>query len=106
MSNTVFSCYKDAADYQLREWAEGRPWHNPWGPDGSYGEDSRDGECCPDFSCCRPDLIWNRERRFAFVAANSEIRTNMLVGALVNLTDPDTTYISGSYGLALGDDNG
>ncbi len=100
MNSPTFTCYADAAAFQLREWAEGRPWHNPWSPDGSYGEDSRDGECCPDFSCCRPDLIWNKERRYAFIAADASRRSSMLIGALVNLTDTETTYIAGA---ALGD---
>lgn len=91
----TFENYQDAAQHQLREWAEGRPWHNPWAPDGSFGEGRGDGECCPDFSCCRPDLIWNRERRFAFVAAQGEERYRMLISALVNLTDPNTVYVAG-----------
>lgn len=91
-----FSDYKTASAYQLREWAEGRPWHNPWAPDGSYGESKADGECCPDFSCCCPDMIWGRERRYAFVSAEGEGKYRMLLGALVNLTNPDTTYVAGA----------
>jgi len=92
-----FTCYADAAEHQLREWAEGRPWHNPWSPgaDQPFYDDKAEGECCPDFSCCRPDLIWPREKRYAFVAANAEQRENMLFGALVNLTDPDKVYVTG-----------
>ena len=36
-------------EYQLREWAAGRSVHN--------GIDRRHGECCPDFSCCYPNLF-------------------------------------------------
>lgn len=31
---------------QTIAWANGYPMHN-----------QVDGECCPDFSCCRPDLF-------------------------------------------------
>jgi hypothetical protein len=31
---------------QTLAWAQGRPYHNPV-----------DDECCPDFSCCHPDLF-------------------------------------------------
>jgi len=93
---SAFTTYDEAAEYQLREWAEGRPWHNPWSPNGSCGKERHDGECCPDFSCCVPDMIWAKERRYAFVAADHATRSQMLRGALVNLFDPDTTYVTGS----------
>ncbi len=32
--------------HQTEEWARGRLKHN-----------HIDGECCPDFSCCHPDLF-------------------------------------------------
>jgi hypothetical protein len=91
-----FTCYKDAADYQLREWTEGRPWHNPWSP----GADKPDyattgGECCPDFSCCVPSMIWARERRYAFVEANDENREGMLFGALSGLVADHNAYVIG-----------
>jgi hypothetical protein len=95
----IFTNYETATQHQLREWAEGRPWHNPWSPGATtpfYG-DTREGECCPDFSCCRPDMIWNRERRYAFVGADDDTRSQMLFGAIFNLTDPDTTYVSGGF---------
>jgi hypothetical protein len=40
------------------------------------------GECCPDFSCCRPKLLWPPEKRAAFVAANQGTREKMLMGSL------------------------
>lgn len=96
---TEFTSYAQAADHQLREWAEGRPWHNPWDPQtNTMGDpaDRRDGECCPDFSCCCPEMIWPREKRYLFVAGDSETRYRMMVGALVNITDPDSVYVAGS----------
>lgn len=91
-----FNSYKEASAHQLREWAEGRPWHNPWSPGAEAPDYTRTGgECCPDFSCCRPDLIWASERRYAFVEASDEAREGMLFGALVNLTDPDKVHVIG-----------
>lgn len=63
-----FEGYTEASNYQIEEWVEGRPWHNPWAPDGSYGKGLRDGECCPDFSCCGAPLS-PKEDRLAFAAA-------------------------------------
>lgn len=93
-----FASYIEASAHQLREWAEGRPWHNPWAPGETAPNYSCEGgECCPDFSCCRPDLIWPREKRYAFVAAGEEKREHMLVGSLANLSDPDATYVAGGF---------
>ena len=38
--------YKERDLYQLDEWVKGNPIHN-----------NVDDECCPDFSCCRPELL-------------------------------------------------
>lgn len=54
-------------DEQLAEWLKGNPIHN----------DSRN-ECCPDFSCCQPDLLVDLQTRQAFVNANEELRMSML----------------------------
>lgn len=40
------SKYAERSHVQLFAWAEGRPFHN-----------TIDDECCPDFSCCYPDLF-------------------------------------------------
>ena len=37
--------YKERAHAQMLAWAEGRPYH-----------ENVNDECCPDFSCCFPDL--------------------------------------------------
>ena len=57
---------------QLEAWADGRSICP-----------STTGECCPDFSCCRPKLGWQLERRAAFVAADQETREKMRVGSIV-----------------------
>lgn len=52
---------------QLDLWVAGKPVHNP----------DRD-ECCPDFSCCNPELLADLDTRTVFKAANQKKRENML----------------------------
>lgn len=78
----TFKDYDEAAEHQLTEWVEGRPWHNPWCPNGS---DNNGGECCPDFSCCVPEMIWARKRREDFYTADQYGREMMMLGALSGL---------------------
>ena len=62
------------ADEQLKLWVEGQSVHN--------GATRKEGECCPDFSCCLPGLQWPEEKRKAFLAADDATRHGMLMGAL------------------------
>src|SRR5271170_2025805 len=39
-------------------------------------------DCCPDFSCCRPQLAWPMEKRAKYVAADQGTREKMLMGSL------------------------
>lgn len=55
------------SDEQLVEWVRGNPLHN----------DTRD-ECCPDFSCCTPELLADVDTRKAFVKADEVTRMSML----------------------------
>lgn len=66
-------------DEQLKLWVGGKSVHNPDRPGG--------GECCPDFSCCQPALLWPKEKREEFAAADEEKRFGMLSGALRALLD-------------------
>lgn len=43
---------------QLKLWEEGTPEH-----------DDESDRCCPDFSCCEPDLLATKEMREAFCRA-------------------------------------
>jgi hypothetical protein len=43
---TVRAGYKERVRVQAFQWAMGKPYHN-----------RIDDECCPDFSCCHPDLF-------------------------------------------------
>lgn len=49
--------YSAAVRRQLTEWLNGRPVHS----------DPPADECCPDFSCCYPDLLMPREERERYV---------------------------------------
>lgn len=47
--------YKERCNNQLEEWVKGNSIHN-----------SMDEECCPDFSCCSPELLQPLEIRKTF----------------------------------------
>ena len=57
-------------DQQMQLWRWGIPVHNL----------ERD-ECCPDFSCCRPELLAAPETRLAFIE-HPEQRDSMLMSFL------------------------
>jgi hypothetical protein len=40
------------------------------------------GECCPDFSCCVPELGFPIEKRLKFVESDQVTREKMMMGAL------------------------
>lgn len=46
--------YQERCKSQMLKWAMGQPYHN-----------NIDDECCPDFSCCVPDLFeQNADKRW------------------------------------------
>lgn len=57
---------------QLAKWVAGNSVHN--------GATPAEGECCPDFSCCRPELAWPSSRRLVFLLATDQDRQRMLRG--------------------------
>jgi hypothetical protein len=59
---------------QLVKWVNGESVHN--------GATPAVGECCPDFSCCRPELLWSKMRRITFLCATDQERELMLMGPL------------------------
>ena len=93
----LFTTYAEAQSHQLREWVAGRPWHNPWSPNADAPDytNKASGECCPDFSCCRPGLLWPRKKREAFANAEGHARFEMLWEALTGLTAGEGVYIAG-----------
>jgi hypothetical protein len=46
-----------------------------------------DGECCPDFSCCTPKLLWPPEKRAAFAKAEQGTREKMMAGSVDGLLE-------------------
>lgn len=59
-------------DEQLERWAAGE----------SVCPNKRH-ECCPDFSCCKPEFGWPLEKRAQFVALTDQgAREKMMMGAL------------------------
>jgi hypothetical protein len=52
---------------QLERWLGGESVHN------------LEGECCPDFSCCRPNLRWSYELRKQFIDGDESVRMGMLL---------------------------
>jgi len=68
--------YHERVGKQLREWLVGHPRHN------GLKSDPR-SECCPDFSCCKPEYLAPLEEREAFVAAdqaNDERQRGKMLG--------------------------
>lgn len=55
---------------QLKHWVNGKSIHN-----------FVDGECCPDFSCCRPKMLMHIEDRKRFMKAyiNGDRKTEMAI---------------------------
>jgi len=56
---------------QLKRWVAGESIHRE--VDGIEG-----GECCPDFSCCRPELLAEPEIRRQFAASSDSDRLKFL----------------------------
>ena len=69
---------------QLDAWVAG----NPQCPN------DRD-ECCPDFSCCKPELLAAPEVRRAFVAANNDQRMGFLMNFLGAFSEGEKIHIAG-----------
>jgi hypothetical protein len=80
-------------EQQVDEWVKGNAIHNNnryyriVGDDGAILEVRKmdGGECCPDFSCCQPELMWSEELRLKFKNSNEHVRGEMLGMALDQL---------------------
>jgi len=79
------------SDEQLALWVKGESVHNG-------DKEDPESECCPDFSCCQPDLLQPVEVRRAFQAASDSERfkflSTFLGAALAKL--PVKTHIAGT----------
>ena len=65
--------YRERCENQVVEWAKGNPIHN-----------NVDDECCPDFSCCKPDLLQPEFVRTTFLRASREQRESMCFSFLAS----------------------
>ncbi len=75
---------------QMNLWLDGRSVHNHdktrnvLDDDGNVlrKEKVKGGECCPDFSCCMPDLKWSDSKRREYVrhvaTHNDKAKSKML----------------------------
>ena len=52
--------------------------------------------CCPDFSCCRPELLAPIETRQAFVNGTDETRQHLLAGFLGAAMASHKVHFAGS----------
>jgi hypothetical protein len=82
------------ADEQTTEWVKGNSIHNDNPPPISIVDDNgnviktinpKGGECCPDFSCCRPSMKWPPEMRQKFASSNRDDQMSMLGMAMTGL---------------------
>lgn len=75
---------------QLQQWVIGQSTHVRVGEGEKF-------ECCPDFSCCKPELLAPRDVREEFMAATEEKRHRMLFGFLAKLIEvsaPGNVYLT------------
>jgi hypothetical protein len=84
--------HKERSDYQLNQWVDGNSICN-----------KADDECCPDFSCCKPELLVGKEQReifrIAIINNDEETKMSMLWGflgsALANEQPEKEIYVTG-----------
>jgi hypothetical protein len=85
--------YDISAEEQLKRWAEGESVHRRIETDGAIMMlDGNYYECCPDFSCCRPELLQPLEIRQRFIQASEEERHEYLMTFLQTFVG-STAYV-------------
>ncbi|MCK5127930.1 MAG: hypothetical protein KAR42_16855 [candidate division Zixibacteria bacterium] len=76
------------SEKQLKLWVKGKSTHN----------DKRN-ECCPDFSCCRPELLAPEHERKTFLKSfqkgDDKTMTGMLIEFLGRAFSSSKIYIAG-----------
>lgn len=77
-----YQLYKQGQQHQLEQWLVGNPIHHKW------GESSECEECCPDFSCCDKNLMWDEPTRRAFVD-HPEMRDEMYMMAIAGMLNKE-----------------
>jgi hypothetical protein len=92
------------SEEQLKLWVAGVSvhnddvWYNVVDDAGNVVDQKKleGGECCPDFSCCEPELLQPVEVRRAFVAAGEREREKFLMaflGAAVAKATPEALKV-------------
>lgn len=84
MNEAEKEAYRKSLAEQLEKWVSGKSTHC------KISE-----ECCPDFSCCRPELKWPEEKRRAFVEADEQTRNKMLSESLRALLKAEKVHVIG-----------
>lgn len=74
---------KTTRELQLSSWLEGKPFHN-----------TDDDECCPDFSCCKPEALQPLEVRKLF-CERPELRDGLLMQFLSEALSDEKVHIAG-----------
>jgi hypothetical protein len=78
-------------DEQLTLWQQGTSVH--------MGDKKEGGQCCPDFSCCRPDIHTPQEVRDVYVVAfrsgNETVTMRLLGEFLGNALASRNVHIAG-----------
>lgn len=72
------------SEEQVKKWVKGKSIHNT----------ERD-ECCPDFSCCQPELLAPFEVREKFQDSGEEARFGMLAHFLGAALAGENVHIAG-----------
>jgi hypothetical protein len=68
-------------EFQLEMWVQGKPHHN-----------YMDNCCCPDFSCCIPDLLQPVEVRKTFMAAWKQQNRQIVESMVFVFSDAQLTH--------------
>lgn len=93
MKPEIAERYRQTVDEQLRLWLQGTSVHNV-----------EFDECCPDFSCCLPDMLWSEPMRLAFANADSSSRFHMLSHGLSSLARKSGVNVAIATDLLIGEE--
>jgi len=80
-----------SSEEQLKRWVAGESVHR-------IIPNISGGECCPDFSCCKPELLAEEDVRKAFAAASEKERYKFLghfLGAAIAAHSYEKVHIAG-----------
>lgn len=89
----INDAYDEGYEEQLKQWLIGNSIHNDKPKIIICADENGNvidhqllecGECCPDFSCCEPKLLWPTLQRALFVQ-RKDLRSKMLMMALTGL---------------------